>query len=59
MKAVYHKKAKSLIIETKRITSNGIKNFRYCRSIPFNTEKEAEKHVNRYLKGHSYEVMDF
>ena len=59
MEAVYHKRAKSLLIETKKITSNGIVNFHYCRSMPFNTEKEAEKHVKSYLKGYSYKVMDY
>ena len=59
MKAVYHKKAGQLLIETGKYHSNGIITIQRIKTKFFNTTEDARKYVNRYLKDYTFEITEY
>lgn len=58
-KAVYHRKANQLLIETDKTHSNGIITFSKVKQKYFLTEKESEAYTKRYLKNHTFSSQEY
>jgi hypothetical protein len=58
MQAVYHSKAGQLLFPKGEKVSNGIIYHQPIRTRFFDTEVEARKYAERYLKGYEFIVND-